>query len=169
MCSSCHGEISEGQALIALEKHWHIWCFKCETCGTILHGEYLNKDGRVYCEKDYQVCIELLMSKTLITLCFRNNSASSVTTVDGTLRERSFRPVTITFTLPAPVAPSAVTFSATAKKCTFRGLPFGIHGAAQGRERSWKCWTGSLRTRWAGVATRLLHQPRMLAPNLLPL
>lgn len=55
MCNSCQTEISDGQALIALEKHWHVWCFKCETCGMILHGEYLNKDGKVYCEKDYQV------------------------------------------------------------------------------------------------------------------
>ncbi|KAJ6223678.1 hypothetical protein RDWZM_002223 [Blomia tropicalis] len=54
LCNSCQTEISDGQALIALEKHWHVWCFKCETCGMILHGEYLNKDGKVYCEKDYQ-------------------------------------------------------------------------------------------------------------------
>ncbi|XP_075585301.1 actin-binding LIM protein 1 isoform X2 [Dermatophagoides farinae] len=54
ICHSCNNEISDGQALIALDKHWHISCFKCDTCGCILHGEYLSKDGKVYCEKDYQ-------------------------------------------------------------------------------------------------------------------
>lgn len=55
VCHSCNSEISDGQALIALDKHWHISCFKCETCASILHGEYLSKNGKVYCEKDYQV------------------------------------------------------------------------------------------------------------------
>ncbi|XP_075679054.1 actin-binding LIM protein 3-like isoform X1 [Dermatophagoides pteronyssinus] len=54
ICQSCNQDISDGQALIALDKHWHISCFKCETCGCILHGEYLSKDDKVYCEKDYQ-------------------------------------------------------------------------------------------------------------------
>ncbi|KAF7490681.1 Actin-binding LIM protein 2, partial [Sarcoptes scabiei] len=53
-CHSCHQDIYDGQALIALDKHWHIKCFKCETCGSILHGEYLSKEGKVFCEKDYQ-------------------------------------------------------------------------------------------------------------------
>lgn len=57
VCHSCNNEISDGQALIALDKHWHISCFKCDTCGCILHGEYLSKDGKVYCEKDYQVSV----------------------------------------------------------------------------------------------------------------
>lgn len=53
-CAGCKDELKEGQALIALDKQWHIWCFKCHACGVVLHGEYLGKDGLPYCEKDYQ-------------------------------------------------------------------------------------------------------------------
>lgn len=42
-CAGCGQELKEGQALIALERQWHIWCFKCRTCDTILHGEYMGK------------------------------------------------------------------------------------------------------------------------------
>uniref|UniRef100_A0A8D9B3D0 Actin-binding LIM protein 1 n=2 Tax=Cacopsylla melanoneura TaxID=428564 RepID=A0A8D9B3D0_9HEMI len=54
LCAGCHDELGEGQALIALDKQWHVHCFKCATCHTVLHGEYMGKDGVPYCEKDYQ-------------------------------------------------------------------------------------------------------------------
>ncbi|CRL05885.1 CLUMA_CG019116, isoform B [Clunio marinus] len=53
-CAGCGAELKEGQALIALERQWHIWCFRCVCCGTVLSGEYMGKDGQPYCEKDYQ-------------------------------------------------------------------------------------------------------------------
>lgn len=53
-CAGCGDEIQEGQALIALERQWHIWCFKCASCGDVLHGEYMGKDDAPYCERDYQ-------------------------------------------------------------------------------------------------------------------
>ncbi|XP_057371397.1 actin-binding LIM protein 1-like isoform X3 [Daphnia carinata] len=53
-CTGCRKEIVEGQALIALDSQWHVWCFKCVTCNALLHGEYMGKDGLPYCEKDYQ-------------------------------------------------------------------------------------------------------------------
>lgn len=53
-CTGCHKEIVDGQALIALEQQWHVWCFKCSTCNALLHGEYMGKDSLPYCEKDYQ-------------------------------------------------------------------------------------------------------------------
>ncbi|KAK6632947.1 hypothetical protein RUM43_012690 [Polyplax serrata] len=53
-CAGCGAELKDGQALIALERQWHIWCFKCKDCGSVLHGEYMGKDGVPYCEKDYQ-------------------------------------------------------------------------------------------------------------------
>ncbi|XP_076372214.1 actin-binding LIM protein 3-like isoform X3 [Tachypleus tridentatus] len=53
-CAGCEQELIEGQALIALEKPWHICCFKCTACDGVLHGEYMGKDGLPYCEKDYQ-------------------------------------------------------------------------------------------------------------------
>ena len=42
-CTGCSKEIVEGQALIALDSQWHVWCFKCVTCNTLLHGEYMGK------------------------------------------------------------------------------------------------------------------------------
>ena len=53
-CAGCGSELKDGQALMALDKHYHVWCFKCKQCGTLLHGEYMGKDGQPYCEKDYQ-------------------------------------------------------------------------------------------------------------------
>lgn len=84
---------------------------------------------------------------------FRNNLASSATTVNGILLERCFKQVKITFTQLVQGAPSAATFLVTVKRCTFKGLPFGIQGADQALEKSWK-WTASLKIRWAGLARR---------------
>ncbi|XP_035784474.1 actin-binding LIM protein 3-like isoform X1 [Anopheles albimanus] len=53
-CAGCRQQLKEGQALIALDRQWHIWCFKCNACGTTLNGEYMGKDGVPYCEKDFQ-------------------------------------------------------------------------------------------------------------------
>ncbi|XP_045845835.1 actin-binding LIM protein 2 isoform X11 [Meles meles] len=52
-CGGCGTEIKNGQSLVALEKHWHLGCFKCETCGKQLDAEYISKDGLPYCEADY--------------------------------------------------------------------------------------------------------------------
>uniref|UniRef100_A0A8C9SHT5 Actin binding LIM protein family, member 3 n=1 Tax=Scleropages formosus TaxID=113540 RepID=A0A8C9SHT5_SCLFO len=52
-CAGCQEEIKQGQSLLALEKQWHVSCFKCQTCGTVLTGEYISKDGVPYCESDY--------------------------------------------------------------------------------------------------------------------
>ncbi|XP_045633061.1 actin-binding LIM protein 2 isoform X16 [Ursus americanus] len=52
-CGGCGTEIKNGQSLVALDKHWHLGCFKCETCGKQLDAEYISKDGLPYCEADY--------------------------------------------------------------------------------------------------------------------
>ncbi|KAM4620376.1 actin-binding LIM protein 3-like [Polymixia lowei] len=52
-CSGCGEEIKQGQSLLALERQWHVSCFKCHTCGSTLTGEYISKDGVPYCESDY--------------------------------------------------------------------------------------------------------------------
>ncbi|XP_058044276.1 actin-binding LIM protein 1 isoform X2 [Ahaetulla prasina] len=54
-CAGCGREIKNGQALLALDKQWHLGCFKCKACAKVLTGEYISKDGAPYCEKDYQV------------------------------------------------------------------------------------------------------------------
>ncbi|XP_057339552.1 actin-binding LIM protein 2 isoform X1 [Microplitis mediator] len=53
-CAGCSEKLQEGQALVALDRQWHVWCFKCHSCDSVLHGEYMGKDGVPYCEKDYQ-------------------------------------------------------------------------------------------------------------------
>uniref|UniRef100_A0A8D2ZME5 Actin binding LIM protein family, member 3 n=1 Tax=Scophthalmus maximus TaxID=52904 RepID=A0A8D2ZME5_SCOMX len=52
-CAGCGEEIKQGQSLLALERQWHVSCFKCGTCGCALTGEYISKDGTPYCEADY--------------------------------------------------------------------------------------------------------------------
>uniref|UniRef100_A0A8D0WLY3 Actin binding LIM protein family member 3 n=1 Tax=Sus scrofa TaxID=9823 RepID=A0A8D0WLY3_PIG len=52
-CAGCKEEIKHGQSLLALDKQWHVSCFKCQTCSVILTGEYISKDGVPYCESDY--------------------------------------------------------------------------------------------------------------------
>ncbi|XP_075468089.1 actin-binding LIM protein 1 isoform X4 [Ascaphus truei] len=72
-CAGCGRDIKNGQALLALEKQWHLGCFKCKACGKVLTGEYISKDGSPYCEKDYQLqfgvkceaCHEFITGKVL--------------------------------------------------------------------------------------------------------
>ncbi|XP_076992432.1 actin-binding LIM protein 2 isoform X10 [Tamandua tetradactyla] len=54
-CGGCGTEIKNGQSLVALDKHWHLGCFKCKTCGKLLNAEYISKDGLPYCEDDYHM------------------------------------------------------------------------------------------------------------------
>uniref|UniRef100_A0A8C9TWB1 Actin binding LIM protein 1a n=1 Tax=Scleropages formosus TaxID=113540 RepID=A0A8C9TWB1_SCLFO len=54
-CAGCGRDIKNGQALLALDRQWHLGCFKCKACGKVLSGEYISKDGMPYCEKDYQI------------------------------------------------------------------------------------------------------------------
>uniref|UniRef100_A0A8C5BAB4 Actin binding LIM protein family, member 3 n=1 Tax=Gadus morhua TaxID=8049 RepID=A0A8C5BAB4_GADMO len=52
-CAGCGDEIKQGQSLLALEKQWHVSCFRCHTCSIALTGEYISKDGVPYCETHY--------------------------------------------------------------------------------------------------------------------
>ena len=52
-CAGCGQQLREAQALVALDKQYHIWCFKCTACSVLLHGEYMGHEGRPYCERDY--------------------------------------------------------------------------------------------------------------------
>ncbi|MGH0160297.1 UNVERIFIED_CONTAM: hypothetical protein FKN15_039098 [Acipenser sinensis] len=42
-CAGCGRDIKNGQALLALERQWHLGCFKCKACGKVLTGEYISK------------------------------------------------------------------------------------------------------------------------------
>ncbi|XP_048460607.1 actin-binding LIM protein 2 [Rhincodon typus] len=52
-CGGCDLEIKNGQSLVALDRQWHLGCFKCHTCGKALSAEYICKDGAPFCEADY--------------------------------------------------------------------------------------------------------------------
>nr|XP_043902436.1 actin-binding LIM protein 1a isoform X10 [Solea senegalensis] len=54
-CAGCGRDIKNGQALLALDRQWHLGCFKCKACSKVLTGEYISKDGAPYCERDYQL------------------------------------------------------------------------------------------------------------------
>uniref|UniRef100_A0AAY4A1W6 Actin-binding LIM protein 2 n=1 Tax=Denticeps clupeoides TaxID=299321 RepID=A0AAY4A1W6_9TELE len=52
-CCGCGKEFKNEQSLVALDKHWHLGCFKCKVCNKVLNAEYISKDGVPYCEMDY--------------------------------------------------------------------------------------------------------------------
>uniref|UniRef100_H2TIW5 Actin-binding LIM protein 2 n=1 Tax=Takifugu rubripes TaxID=31033 RepID=H2TIW5_TAKRU len=52
-CCGCGKEFKNEQSLVALDKHWHLGCFKCRVCNKVLNAEYISKDGVPYCESDY--------------------------------------------------------------------------------------------------------------------
>ncbi|KAF3697523.1 Actin-binding LIM protein 1 [Channa argus] len=52
-CCGCGKEFKNEQSLVALDKHWHLGCFKCRVCNKVLNAEYISKDGIPYCELDY--------------------------------------------------------------------------------------------------------------------
>ncbi|KAK1175244.1 actin-binding LIM protein 2-like isoform X4 [Acipenser oxyrinchus oxyrinchus] len=52
-CSGCGKEFTNEQSLVALDKHWHLGCFKCKICNKVLNAEYISKGGIPYCEVDY--------------------------------------------------------------------------------------------------------------------
>ncbi|XP_026078379.1 actin-binding LIM protein 2-like isoform X4 [Carassius auratus] len=52
-CCGCGKEFKNEQSLVALEKHWHLGCFKCKVCNKVLNAEYISMDGIPYCEADY--------------------------------------------------------------------------------------------------------------------
>uniref|UniRef100_A0A3Q3VR23 Uncharacterized protein n=1 Tax=Mola mola TaxID=94237 RepID=A0A3Q3VR23_MOLML len=52
-CCGCGKEFKNEQSLVALDKHWHLGCFKCKVCNKVLNAEYISRDGVPYCEMDY--------------------------------------------------------------------------------------------------------------------
>ena len=36
-CAGCRQELKDGQALVALDKQYHIWCFKCTGQSQLSH------------------------------------------------------------------------------------------------------------------------------------
>ena len=42
-CAGCNEMINTNQILLALDKPWHVHCFKCHHCDCLLSGEYMGK------------------------------------------------------------------------------------------------------------------------------
>uniref|UniRef100_A0A8C1QC01 LIM domain kinase 1 n=1 Tax=Cyprinus carpio TaxID=7962 RepID=A0A8C1QC01_CYPCA len=52
-CAGCRQHIYDQQYLQALDSDWHTLCFRCCECGASLSHWYYEKDGRLFCKKDY--------------------------------------------------------------------------------------------------------------------
>ncbi|XP_032901967.1 LIM domain kinase 1 isoform X1 [Amblyraja radiata] len=52
-CAGCGRSIYDGQYLQALNTNWHNACFRCCECNISLTHWYYEKEGRLYCKKDY--------------------------------------------------------------------------------------------------------------------
>lgn len=53
VCASCGQRIYDGQYLQALNADWHADCFRCCECSVSLSHQYYEKDGQLFCKKDY--------------------------------------------------------------------------------------------------------------------
>ncbi|XP_051966749.1 LIM domain kinase 1-like isoform X1 [Xyrauchen texanus] len=53
VCSGCRQHIYDEQYLQALNTDWHTLCFRCCECRSSLSHWYYEKDGRLFCKKDY--------------------------------------------------------------------------------------------------------------------
>uniref|UniRef100_A0A8C7AJ57 LIM domain kinase 1 n=1 Tax=Neovison vison TaxID=452646 RepID=A0A8C7AJ57_NEOVI len=53
VCASCGQRIYDGQYLQALSADWHADCFRCCECSAALSHQYYEKDGQLFCKRDY--------------------------------------------------------------------------------------------------------------------
>uniref|UniRef100_H3DI47 Actin binding LIM protein family, member 3 n=2 Tax=Tetraodon nigroviridis TaxID=99883 RepID=H3DI47_TETNG len=63
-CAGCGDEIKQGQSLLALEKQWHVSCFRCRTCNMVLTGEYISKFSLTHSSSIFHV---LLVFPTMLS------------------------------------------------------------------------------------------------------
>ncbi|XP_066512639.1 LIM domain kinase 1-like [Hoplias malabaricus] len=53
VCAGCRQHIYDEQYLQALNTDWHTICFRCCECSASLSHWYYERDGRLFCKKDY--------------------------------------------------------------------------------------------------------------------
>uniref|UniRef100_A0A6Q2YL73 LIM domain kinase 1 n=1 Tax=Esox lucius TaxID=8010 RepID=A0A6Q2YL73_ESOLU len=53
LCAGCRQRIYDEQYLQALNTDWHTICFRCCECSASLSHWYYEKEGRLFCKKDY--------------------------------------------------------------------------------------------------------------------
>ena len=95
-CAGCDKEITDGQALIALDKQWHVWCFKCTSSGVLLHGEYMGRyvDDLLVLHVLVLISLSLCVVGTACPTASRStsvSSASSAATAAATSPAKSCR------------------------------------------------------------------------------
>jgi len=65
-CNQCKGPILETQKYISFnDKLLHSTCFVCSTCFCVLDGKYQQKDGQVYCAKDFAKVVETMKTNEI--------------------------------------------------------------------------------------------------------
>lgn len=42
-CCGCGKEFLQEPSLVALDKHWHLGCFRCRVCTKVLNAEYISR------------------------------------------------------------------------------------------------------------------------------
>ncbi|KAG5844756.1 hypothetical protein ANANG_G00165930 [Anguilla anguilla] len=53
VCSGCRLRIYDDQYLQALNADWHAVCFRCCECRASLSHWYYEKEGQLFCKRDY--------------------------------------------------------------------------------------------------------------------
>jgi actin-binding LIM protein len=54
ICAGCKEVIAtNGTSILALKKHWHMWCLKCVGCSRVLSEEFVNNEGAPFCMSCY--------------------------------------------------------------------------------------------------------------------
>lgn len=79
-CAACGDQLNNGQVLLALNQSWHVWCFKCTDCATVLQGEYMAYNGQPLCLRDYNLkygvkcyeCEKFIAGKVLEVFFFKS-------------------------------------------------------------------------------------------------
>ncbi|KTG45667.1 hypothetical protein cypCar_00001788 [Cyprinus carpio] len=70
-CCGCGKEFKNEQSLVALDKHWHLGCFKCKVCNKVLNAEYISKKRIKPCDWELYLslkCHDILSGKTVTVL-----------------------------------------------------------------------------------------------------
>ncbi|XP_033126631.1 LIM domain kinase 1-like isoform X2 [Anneissia japonica] len=55
ICAACKEEINDEEVVKALQTDWHVKCFRCSDCNLRLSSWYFEKDGHLFCRKDYWI------------------------------------------------------------------------------------------------------------------
>ncbi|XP_065195257.1 LIM domain kinase 1-like [Sycon ciliatum] len=52
-CSACKRAVSDSSLLEAMDKHYHVDCFRCCACNEVLPSAFYEENGKPYCKSDF--------------------------------------------------------------------------------------------------------------------